>query len=165
MKKAAFYILADSQLKARDLCACRLAAKAYGNKLKVYIYTTSAAESETINTVLWTFSDISFVPHKIHTAEQGKINQQQHNKNIEQNSQTGLHITTQLPAVLIGDTPPPPSHNNDVLINLNFNIPNCVADFSHVIEIIPDDENWKQIARKHYKYYKQQNYELVTHKL
>lgn len=149
MKKAAFYILPDQQLKIRDLYVCRLASKAYSNKLKVYIYTSSLEENEALDTQLWTFNDISFIPHKIY--------------NPTTNATTNP-ISSTPPPVLIGNCTPPDMYN-DVLINLALILPKFIANFSHIIEIIPNEENYRQKAREHYKHFQQLNYEVVTHDL
>jgi len=144
MKKVAFYLLneANSNTKSRDLYVSRLAEKAYQNKLNVYIYTASNEENQTFDIQLWTFRDTSFVPHKIYHPT--------------------LPLLPPLPAVLIGNVPPP--HNYyQVLINLTVTVPDFFADFTHIIELVSGDETLKQIARAHYKYYQQQGYEVVTH--
>lgn len=147
MKKAAFYLLAAPLAKMRDLYVCRLVEKAYQNELKVYVYANSLVETQTIDTQLWTFRDISFVPHKIYTAN-------------DSSSSLPLH----LPSTLIGCIDPPSGYN-EVLINLTSTVPTFFADFSHIIEVVPNDENLRQIAREHREQYKESGYETVIHEI
>ena len=65
MQKASFYIIDKPDLKARDLFACKLIEKAYNSKCKIYINASSIEEMQNIDTQLWTFRDISFIPHEI----------------------------------------------------------------------------------------------------
>jgi|GEM_PF-216866 len=152
MPKAAFYILPDKEPRTRDLYVCRITAKAYNNKLTVYIYTDNTETNETINTLLWTFNDISFVPHKIY------------NNGGESTELTAEASST---PVLIGNVEPPASHR-DVLINITditSPTPNFTTNFSHIIEIIPNEETLHQTAKTRYTQYQQQNYAIVTHDL
>jgi DNA polymerase III subunit chi len=142
MKKAVFYLLKESSIKARDLCVCKLADKAYQNKLKTFIYTDSEETSRNVDIQLWTFRDISFLPHKIDSPK----------------------LPQPLPPIVIGHTPPPAEYNN-VLINLTATIPNFVTDFSHIIEIILPNEEAQQIIAAHGAQYQQHGYEITTHNI
>lgn len=137
-QKAVFYILKSEAPKARDLYACRLVDKAYQNKLRVYVYVGSQEEAESFNTQLWTFSDISFVPHEIYKPE---INA----------------------PIVIGWEEPQASF--DVLLNLTLNVPTFFAAFNHIIEVIPNISEIKAKGREKYKYYQGQKLKLETHEV
>ena len=136
--KAAFYILTQTTLKARDLYTCRLIEKAYAQERKIYIHTASLPEAQNFATQLWTFRDISFVPHEIY-------------------SQNSMPETP----VLIGYNDAPPE-NKDILINLTAVIPPLYNQFVHIITVIPNDDQWKIPARQQYQTYKQQGYAMET---
>jgi DNA polymerase III subunit chi len=136
--KAAFYLLAETTLKARDLYACRLIEKAYSNDLKIYVHIANEEEAQKFDTQLWTFRDISFVPHEIYN----------------QNS-------TAQASVLIGFNTTP-TEKKDMLINLTTEIPSFHQQFNHIIEIIPDDKDLRAAARKKYKAYQQLGYQMET---
>lgn len=146
MKKAAFYLLSTPSIKTRDLYACRLAEKAYQNKRKTYIYVNSPTEAQAIDTQLWTFRDISFVPHQIYIPT------------------SGADTATFLPSTIIGHAEPPTNYN-EVLINLTASLPPFFANFSHIIEIVPNEETLRSAAREHQQNYRQSGYEIVTHEL
>lgn len=136
--KAVFYILKSSDLKTRSLCACRLVDKAYQNQRKIYVHVESAEEAEKFNTHLWTFNDISFVPHEIHKPEI-------------------------ISPVVIGWNDAPSGF--DVLLNLTLEVPTFFTAFGHIIEIIPDISEIKIKGREKYKYYQGQGIRLETHEI
>lgn len=138
--KVAFYILPDANLKTRDLYACRLVEKAYNTNRSVYILTTDATAAQNFDTQLWTYKDISFIPHAIY--------------NTNPNSEA---------PVLIGYNAFPVNHN-DVLINLTPEVPKFYTQFKHIIELIPNEENNKAAGRKRYQFYQNQKCELITYK-
>jgi len=133
--KAAFYILKESSLKERALYTCRIIEKAYNSNHKIYIHTANLEEAQNFDTQLWTFSDISFVPHEIY----------------DQNSSTDTSI-------LIGYNKAP-AEQNDILVNLTSEIIPFYQQFNHLIEVIPNDENLKVLARKRFNIYQKQGYQ------
>ena len=133
--KAAFYILKEPSLKERALYTCRIIEKAYNSNHKIYIHTANLEEAQNFDTQLWTFSDISFVPHEIY----------------DQNSSTDTSI-------LIGYNKAP-AEQNDILVNLTSEIIPFYQQFNHLIEVIPNDENLKVLARKRFNIYQKQGYQ------
>jgi DNA polymerase III subunit chi len=127
--KVTFYILASAENKARDLFACRLIEKAYVAGCKIYVLTSEASAAQTFDTQLWTFRDISFVPHAIVAAS-----------------------TEQDIPVLIGEAEPPITHR-DVLVNFAPAVPSCFSEFNRVLEIITHDDVAKAAGRKRYQFY------------
>ncbi len=61
-----FYVLGSKSARQRWTFACRLTEKAYLRDLKVVVLGDTAAETEAIDELLWTFSERSFVPHDIY---------------------------------------------------------------------------------------------------
>lgn len=135
--KVAFYILADSSLKNRDLYACRIIEKAYLGGNTVYVYVANLKDAENFDIQLWTFRDISFVPHEIYNQNQ----------------------ITKAP-VLIGIDAP--AIKQDILINLTSEIPLFYQQFNHIIEIIPNDDNLKTLGRKRYQTYQKAGLQMET---
>ncbi len=136
--RVSFYILKELQtIKDRDLYACRIIEKAYNNKHKVFVFLSDLEETNKFDTQLWTFSDISFVPHEIYNQ---------------------ANDSTQ---ILLGYDHKP-NKTNDILINLTSNIPIFYQDFNHIIEVIPNDEQLKKLARVRFKQYKQNGAKIET---
>ena len=137
--KAVFYLLPDDLIKTRDLFLCRLIEKAFTSGRKIYVNAATLEEAQTIDTQLWTFRDVSFVPHAIYNTD----------------------LDSSAP-VLIGNNAML-SSDFDVLINLAPEIPEFYSKFQHIIELIISDDMQKKIGREHYKFYQQNNYQLETH--
>jgi DNA polymerase-3 subunit chi len=58
-----FYLLPCNSIDECGTLICRLIEKAYNQKHKIFVYTASAEHTQKFNDLLWTFRDISFVPH------------------------------------------------------------------------------------------------------
>lgn len=134
-----FYILTHEKLTARNHFACRIIDKAYRRGHRVYIHTASQQEAHRIDEMLWTFRDISFVPHNL--CGEGP---------------------TYPPPVQIGFEQNPAAFN-DILINLTTQIPNWYTRFKRIIEIIPNETSWRKNAREHYRFYRSQGSQLNSH--
>ena len=136
-KKVAFYILNDdASPKRRTLYTCSIIEKAYKNNRRVYVHTTTPEESANFDTGLWTFSDISFVPHEIY------------DPNTNQNT-----------PILIGHSHPPLAIN-DILVNTTSSVLPFYPQFNHIIEVISNDEDLKALARKRFKSYQNDGYNV-----
>ena len=139
--KAVFYILSDSALKARDLYACRLVDKAYLNQQKIYIHLNNIEEVQNFDTQLWTFRDISFVPHEIYQSDK----------------------SPEAPVVIGCDELLHQSIPScDIMVNLATSAPVFYAKCKHIIEIIPDEVNLKKLGRMKYKIYQEHGYQMET---
>lgn len=139
--KAVFYLLSDATLKARDLYACRLIDKAYLNNQTIYINLNDIAEVQNFDTQLWTFRDISFVPHEIYHSGR----------------QSEAPVVLGTDELLQQEAPA-----GDILVNLAIMAPAGYAKFSHIIEIIPNEEQLKNYGRKKYKIYQEHGYQITT---
>ena len=130
-----FYILKTiSTPKETALYACRIIEKVYSNGHKIYIYTSGQNETDSFDKQLWTFRDISFVPHEVYNA----------------NQETKSNI-------LVGHIEPP-NTQNDILVNLTAEIVSFHDKFSRVIEVIPNDDSLKAFGRKRFQEYKKLAY-------
>ena len=142
MARVDFYILAQTDERARQLLACKLAEKAWRLDNSVYIHTRDRADAERLDELLWTFRDGSFVPHGLAGREDG----------------------TESSPIMIGcdeagvDT-------RDLLINLDDTIPPFAEGFPRVAELVTSDEHCRNLSRKRYATYRDQGHELNTHKL
>ncbi|MBB72162.1 MAG: DNA polymerase III subunit chi [Legionellales bacterium] len=140
MTRVDFYLLTEISEMGRQHYACRLIEKAYHHQHRVYVYCDDKAQAHSIDELLWTFRDDSFVPHNI----QGE----------------GPNAP---PAVQVGFNPP--QGFNDILVNLSQRSEDFFAKFKRVIELVPNEDNAKNLAREHYKYYRAHGFELHSHDL
>lgn len=136
-----FYLLNGSEADEASLLVCRLLEKAYLRGHRVFVYCTNQQEAEKLDELLWTFKDNSFIPHNL----QGE-----------------------------GPEPPPPIQIgyqdeprgfNDILINLDSEIPKFYNRFRRVIEIVANNETAKTLSRAHYREYRANQCELTTHEI
>ena len=142
MARVDFYILAQTDERARQVLACKLAEKAWRLDNSVYIHAKSQADAERLDELLWTFRDGSFVPHGL----------------------AGRHDGTETSPIMIG-CDAAGVEARDLLINLGDDIPPFVEGFPRVAELVTSDESCRQLSRKRYATYRDQGHELNTHKL
>ncbi len=142
MTRVDFYISPNHAAQARQDLACRIADKAYQQRHRIYIHTSSLAEAQLIDSLLWTFRQGSFLPHGLYGCD-------------EQDDC----------AIVIGHQAEAPSDNKDVLINLATDVPLFFSQFERVAEMINEDETQKQHGRERYRFYRDRGYELNTHQL
>lgn len=139
-----FYILQHQTRQQQEYFVCQLAQKAYLRNHQLYIHTQHQQHARQIDQRLWTFQDISFVPHQLYNENENK--------------------DEKIPPILIGYQDKP-DNLDDILINLSSDIPSFVDQFKRLIEIVADDAAWKNIMRQHYRYYRDLNYQLTIHKI
>ena len=134
-----FYVGRSSHLRYRLRFACKLVEKALAQQLSCYIHTDSLRSCEYMDDMLWTYRDISFIPHAIYPSE------------------------TDLP-VLLGyqDEEPPQA---DFLINLSNKSPHFLNRFDKVAEVLDQEVKILQAGRKRYAYYREQGYTLKYYQL
>lgn len=142
MSRVDFYILAGTGEASRHNFACRLAEKAYRLENRVHIHTANRQQAEVIDALLWTFRDGSFVPHELIGA-------------VSRN--TGAPVTIGFNESDIGD--------QDLLINLGDEIPDKVASFPRVAELVTSDEESRQKSRQRFVRYRELGAELETHNI
>ncbi len=132
-----FYVIQEQSPYA---FACRVIEKAYQKGHQVWVETDSVEQAKQLDDLLWTFNDISFIPHGLADSEKT------------------THQVTLNPQI---NRP----HHNDILINFSSTVPNFYTDFQRIIEFVSNDEQWRAISRQHFQYYRDQNFEINTHKI
>lgn len=143
MTQVDFYILSSDGDDARLTFACRLAEKAVSRAHRVYIHSASSSESTRLDKLLWTFSQGSFLPHRIAApgAEDGPE------------------------PVVIGCADAPAVGHRDLMINLAGAVPEFFSSFGRVAELVDEAPERKQQSRDRYRYYRDRGYPLNTHRV
>jgi len=141
MTRVDFYVSPNQAAEANLQLACRIAEKAYSKNNRVYVHVQDPQQAKRLDELLWVFRDGSFVPHCQNTDEKS--------------SQA---------AVIIGFDEMP-EMAPDVLINLADDVPNFFTRFERVAEIVSGAESARNIARSHFKFYRERGYPLETHEL
>ncbi len=139
MPRVDFYLLSDESGMYKF--ACIMASKAWSAGNHVYMYTETEDTAKKLDDLLWTFRDISFVPHEIY--------------NETENNEA---------PITIGFGNHFPNHSQ-VMINLDYKIPEFAEKFSRIIEIVENNEKNKKVARQRYRQYKENDYEIHDHKI
>ena len=137
MTSISFYTHAADRLAI----AHRLAAKAWGQKLGVLIYTTDETVATGIDRLLWTQPALSFIPH----------------------CRDGSPLAGVTP-VIIGERADALA-SADVLINLDSEPPPMFSRFERLMEIVTEDEDDVLRGRRRYRFYRDRGYELADHDL
>lgn len=142
MTRIDFYILERSGADARLTLACRLAEKAVQQENAVLINTATTSEGARLDDLLWTFSQGSFLPHRI-------LGDNADNDEGE--------------PILIGCGHVPEEGRWDLLINLARDVPEFFSRFERVAEVVDSGEENKAAGRERFRYYRDRGYELHTH--
>jgi DNA polymerase-3 subunit chi len=129
-----FYVLPESLAAVRFACAMTERACRHGRA--VHIHAASRDEALELNDLLWTFHDISFLPHCL--ADDTR--------------------DTSAP-VVIGWSGMQP-RTGEVLINLDVAIPEFASRFSRVVEPVPARTSERGQSREHWRSYKEMGCEL-----
>jgi DNA polymerase-3 subunit chi len=132
------YLLQDDSLD-RDHYACRLIEKAYRHQHQVYVQTNSQAHAESLDELLWTFKEESFIPHNL--------------------LGEGPH---KAPPVQLGTQTAPKQHR-DILLHFLDDIPEACSRFSRILDVVAANEEHKAQARQRYRLYQQQQFTINTH--
>jgi DNA polymerase-3 subunit chi len=138
-----FYILDDSADTARLRVAARIAEKAMQQDHHVYINTGGEDESRRLDELLWTFSQGSFVPHRVVESAPGEP--------CAEPVLIGCAVAIDEPC--------------DVLINLAGDVPEFFSRYDRVAEIVDSEAGRRDAGRVRYKYYRDRGYELKSHKV
>jgi len=141
MTRVDFYILAEQSRDNRFTLACRLTEKAWSQGNRIAIYTGSEDLNRHMDRLLWTFREHSFIPHGITNKVDDELN----------------------PVLILESEDPKNEHQ--VLINLSENIPPFFSRFERVAECVDADKKAKEVSREHYRFYKDQGYQIATHNM
>src|SRR5579883_1507137 len=134
-----FYLIEEAAPTARLKLACRLAEKAYLASQRTLIWHCERAELESLDELLWTFGDGSFVPHEWLTSN-------------------GL---AEAPVLLSAGTPPAAAF--DFVVNLAADPPPFLQLTRRVAEIVDGDETRRRAGRVRFKAYRELGIEPGTH--
>ncbi len=145
MKQVDFYLIGNQVSNAKHKMASRLANKLQRSEMRALVVTENKADAATLNDVMWTFNDASFLAHDDLVE-----------KNAVSRVQYGAHTAVSQEVLARG---------YDVLINLANDVPVYSHHFSRIAEIIENDDASKAAARARYKIYKTEGFELKMHNI
>jgi DNA polymerase-3 subunit chi len=137
-----FYVLKDATPRQGWSFACRLTEKAYLRALRVAILAANEADARSLDDLLWTFNERSFVPHALH-------------REREPAATTPVYVTSD----------PDGGPGADLLVNLSDRMPGEPLRFARIAEIIDADAERKRLGRERFKSYRDLQLPLETHQL
>lgn len=139
-----FYILSTDSDAARLYFTCRIADKAMRSGRQTFINSPSDRETKQLDNLLWTFSQGSFVPHRVVTAhEPGPVHE----------------------PVAIGTGQEPGGDRWNVLINLAPEVPEFFSRYERVVELVDAQQLRRKQGRERYRFYQGCGCELSTHRM
>jgi len=130
-----FYLFENSTERQVE-SACRLCRKILNQHPQIWWHCTDSELQTELDEKLWTFDQLSFIPHGIETPN------------------SAVCISAELP----------PS-KDWIVFNFNNHALELTQDFRHIIEIIENHETAKQIGREKFKLYRRLGVEPRTFKL
>lgn len=141
--RISFYVLATEEPAGRLAYACRLIEKAYKLQHRVHVIAGDDESARTLDNLLWTFRQGSFVPHVLWN---------------RRDAPTGSAPVT----IATPEQEPPEA---DLLLNLADEVPACFGRFARVAEVIDGQAACRQAGRQRHRYYRQQGLEPETHEV
>lgn len=132
-----FYVLQRAG-SSPDRLACRLTGKGFEKGMRIFIRTGSPEHARALDEMLWTFEQLSFLPHGL---------------SGEADADTPIQIGTDEPATMA------------LLINLADTSPDPIVGHQRIAEIVGPDPAAKHSGRLRYKHYQRLGVTPTTHKL
>ena len=139
MTRVGFYVVQGAEQGQRLQVAVRLADKAFAQGHRIFINAVDEVQARSLDEMLWSYRPASFLPH-------------------------GLHGQEHSDSIAIGCGQEPNDHN-DLLINLQLDIPEFFSRFQRVAEVVTQDPTSLAALRKSWKFYKERGYQLEKHDL
>jgi DNA polymerase-3 subunit chi len=133
IKEVHFHLQQEPSIVTCYLAICRIIESLFQFDRSIYVYSRDESMSLELNTLLWTFKDTAFCPHQLWQEQE-----------------------LQAP-IVIGTHYPPNNFSHTHLVNLTTNQPAITNDLILLIEIIPNSEEEKSLARKRYQAYRQRH--------
>ena len=118
--------------------ACKLAKRAVEENRRLIVYAPSPALADNFDRMLWTYAQLSFVPHV----------------------RSGHALATETPIVIAQDEIGLVHH--EALLNLGDEPPPFFSRFEQLREIVTCDDEDKQRGRERHKFYKSRGFEIST---
>jgi len=109
--------------------------------MKLYVYAGAEEVAGHMDDLMWTFRDVSFLPHALDGSE----------------GDDGEYITIGWGEYERSD--------RQVMINLTSAVPSFIHRFERIVEFVPAGDTDRQLARNRYRQYRDAGCELHNHDL
>lgn len=141
MTRVDFYILEDDSGAGLNRFACRLVDKAWSRGMRCFINAATPEQANRLDELLWTYRDVSFLPHAIAPAP----------------------ATDKLAAVIGSGAEP--ECELDLLVNLDATVPTWFSRFERVAELVDNDSERRTAGRERFRFYRDRGYQLESHNI
>ena len=141
MSRIDFYLITEPEWIDKLRLTCRLLEKAYEQNRQVFVCVETSAQASQLNDLLWTFKDISFIPHRL----------------------IGEPCTI-TPPIQIGYEATLPDHR-DIFISLCDKFLEIASQFDRVIEIISPDPASERKKLDHTHFFKAKGFTINSYDL
>jgi len=149
MTQIDFYILTDISSRNIEYITCQLTEKALAQNKSVYIQANSSEQANRLDELLWKYKPESFMAHK---------NLLQAEMQSDDPPIQPFHYP-----IVIGMGEEIIDGYDQVLINLDSNVPPFFSRFQRMAEMVSNLTEDKKLARQRYRFYKERGYPLNKH--
>lgn len=143
MTEIDFYVLPTDNPERRLEFACKLSEKAVARGHRVLIAVDTDAQAETLDECLWSFSNDSFLPHRIITATSTA------------DPAYPVEISVQAPCL----------DHHGLLISMSGEVPTYFSRFQRYAEVVIQQEQILASSRDHWSYFQHRGYPMQHRKL
>lgn len=153
MTRVTFYLLdsnPENNGQNQQQFACRLIDKAWRGGLPMHIHTTDESSCKSMDQLLWSWREDSFLPHGIISQTPGCTPER-------------VLLARESPITLGFDHPVLESKR--LLINLSPDVPPFFKDFARVCEIVVQNPDQKAVSRAKFRAYRQEGIEPEVHNM
>ena len=134
MTEIKFFFNVDNKLNF----ACKMAKRAYDDGRKLIVYAPSPKLADEFDRLLWTFSQLSFVPHV----------------------RAGHPLAAETPIVIANDDSGLTHH--DSLLNIGDDPPPFFSRFDALREVVSSNADDRARARERVRFYKSRGFDVQT---
>lgn len=134
MTEIKFFFNVDNKLNF----ACKMAKRAYDDGRKLIVYAPSPKLADEFDRLLWTFSQLSFVPHV----------------------KAGHPLAAETPIVIANDDSGLTHH--DSLLNIGDDPPPFFSRFDALREVVSSNADDRARARERVRFYKSRGFDVQT---
>lgn len=144
MTQVDFYISDSDSADTRLKLACKIVDQAMELDHHVFVHVASDDDARRLDELLWTFSQGSFIPHRV----------------VRETP-----AAAPVEPVLIGVNQAPGPGRWDLLVNLAPDVPEFFSRYERVAEVVDADEQRRAQSRERYRFYRDRGYKLNTLKV
>jgi len=144
--KIDFYVLENETRSGLLRFVCQLTEKIYSLGHHVHLHTANSQTAHQLDQLLWNFSELAFLPHQLVGPEHP----------VDPTAPAPITIGT-------AGEHSDPQHCEDVLVNLDTEVPVWFSRFSRVTEFVAGNDVERQVARGRYRFYRDRGYNLDMH--